>query len=516
MIKTQGDLEELAEIGLKEVMGLPRVREAEVFASSNEVDTTKDDLETDVPCGVVHQPSCMKTEGVGVRLFTNDGLYGFGFESSLGKTAVVNAAKKALDGAYPKPLVQHLPNCTSDKPKTTNYHDLRILEAGGTESVDFGYRCADGVIEVYRREGFTAEDNLALSGDVTTVREGIGIRSSRGIVGGDTSTLMWAYLTSMIQKRNSKGTGWATGGRIDTFSPEEAGRMAASNAVRSIGGQRIPKSGKHNVVFGPQAVTDLVHHFLQAVFNAAAVGVGHTPISGVYGKQAISSLLNVYDDGSLPGLAATKGINCEGLPTERTDLIKEGVLVGFLSDQETAQTWNGDFENDATKMYREKLRKMLGTTDIPILRGRNGFRFGRGGGRQYMGEPSVEATNLFLEGTNPIPEQALLEAIGDGLYIGTLWYTYPVHGINAGDVTSTAIANSYIVKGGKIVSPLLPNTVRIEDNFPRMFNNLLAVGDKVRTALVWGIESMVNTPEIAIRDVNLSDIAQYMSASKAA
>src|SRR2546421_7592773 len=40
------------------------------------------------------------------------------------------------------------------------------------------------------------------------------------------------------------------------------------------------------------------------------------------------------DHGALPGLVGSKGITCEGLPTGRTDLIKEGVLVGCLRSEE--------------------------------------------------------------------------------------------------------------------------------------------------------------------------------------
>src|SRR2546422_6533150 len=41
--------------------------------------------------------------------------------------------------------------------------------------------------------------------------------------------------------------------------------------------------------------------------------------------------LTIYDHGALTGHMGSKGITCEGLPTGRTDLIKDGKLVGLLS-----------------------------------------------------------------------------------------------------------------------------------------------------------------------------------------
>lgn len=46
--------------------------------------------------------------------------------------------------------------------------------------------------------------------------------------------------------------------------------------------------------------------------------------------------LNIYDDGSLPGLIGTQTFDDEGTPTGRAWLIKDGVLAGHLHSRETA------------------------------------------------------------------------------------------------------------------------------------------------------------------------------------
>ena len=69
------------------------------------------------------------------------------------------------------------------------------------------------------------------------------------------------------------------------------------------------------------------------------------------------------------------------------------------------------------------------------------------------------------------------------------------------DFTSTIIADSYVVKGGKIDKPLRPNTVRINNNIKDILNNIIAVS-KIKTDIVWGGEAVVFAPEIAVQGVS--------------
>jgi TldD protein len=56
----------------------------------------------------------------------------------------------------------------------------------------------------------------------------------------------------------------------------------------------------------------------------------------VLGRRFGQDALNVYEDGSLPGLRGTHKYDDEGTPTRHTDLIRNGLLVGRLHSRETA------------------------------------------------------------------------------------------------------------------------------------------------------------------------------------
>jgi PmbA protein len=120
----------------------------------------------------------------------------------------------------------------------------------------------------------------------------------------------------------------------------------------------------------------------------------------------------------------------------------------------------------------------------------------------------VSASNVVVEGSEPISREELFRRVGDGLYIGRIWYTYPINGLRAGDFTCTVVADSYIIRNGRLVAPLKPNTIRINDNISTFLNNVVGVTRESKGTIVWAADQVVYTPEIAVSNVQVDAIAQ--------
>jgi PmbA protein len=144
------------------------------------------------------------------------------------------------------------------------------------------------------------------------------------------------------------------------------------------------------------------------------------------------------------------------------------------------------------------------------LRPRNGFRFGEGGGRQFDSQPGVAASNVVLEGHGAVSLPELIRDVGEGLYVGRIWYTYAINGLRAGDFTCTVVGDSYIIRDGRRAEPLRPNTVRINDNIGRILNSLVGITKDVKGTIVWAADEVVYAPEIAVRGVRVQEIAGFM------
>jgi PmbA protein len=212
--------------------------------------------------------------------------------------------------------------------------------------------------------------------------------------------------------------------------------------------------------------------------------------------------LTIYDHGAMPGLAGSRGITCEGLPTGRTDLIREGRLVGLLSHWYDTQRLLHDAH------AREKLG-VDPAAAVAALAPRNGFRYD-GSGRSFETTPGTSASNVMIEGADPVSLDALVARVRDGLYIGRIWYTYPINGLRAGDFTCTVVGDSFIIRDGRLAAPLKANTIRINDNVMRLLGAVIGTTKDSRGTPLWGADEIVYAPAIAVSGVHVDAIAGFM------
>jgi PmbA protein len=215
--------------------------------------------------------------------------------------------------------------------------------------------------------------------------------------------------------------------------------------------------------------------------------------------------LSIYDDGATRRLAASKRITCEGLPTGRTDLIKDGMLVGLLANDYEFQRILRD-KNAARKLGVDPQQHRS------AIAPRNGFRFGRGGGRHFDAPPGVSATNVIIEAGAGEGREDLIARVRNGLYIGRIWYTYPVNGFSTGDFTCTVIGDSFVIRDGKLAEAIKPNSLRINHNTHRVLQNVIAATAERQGTILWAADQIVYAPEVAVRGVPVTEIAGYMES----
>ncbi|GJQ59397.1 MAG: TldD/PmbA family protein [Candidatus Scalindua sp. AMX11] len=464
--------------------GRKEVIDAEVFASWNDLITIRINYTSDIPSNGVQEPKSLQSYGLGVlALFKRGGRREVGFGSvtnDLSIGGVSEALTKAKRNMVFDPDFKSLPD-TITIPTLQRYHDNRVMEMSDQDTVDLGWKVLKGSLETFNNGGY--KKTIIIGGDVTILKERVAIKSTRGVDGFDETTSLSANITAMIEKEKVKGTGWSLSTHLDSFHPEEAGREAAESAIRTIGGRRI-KSGKYPVVFGNQPLADLATNVLLPSLSLASVNASNTPFLGKLGQKISSPNLHIYDDGSMKGEIGSTRITCEGLPTGRTDLVANGTLVGFL----------------ANSYFGEKLKNSL-YHPLP----RSGFRY-TSMGRDYKVKAGISPTNVMIEGSIETTRDELIKQIKNGLYVGRIWYTYPINGLAIGDVTSTIIADSFLIRDGKIATPLTPNTIRINTNIKEVLQNIIGITQEKRSTSVWGSKVVVIAPEIAVSEVQLESI----------
>jgi PmbA protein len=494
----------------------PDVREVELFVAANAVLLTRLNYTSHIPCNGVEEPKSATAHGIGIQaVFAGpDGdLIGFGSEpSDLTLRGVERALIKARRSAVRDPEFVSLPKPGAERRTLGTHHDPALMTLDDRALVEAGWKVVNGAVRTFLHAGRLAELaggeaglrdlGLIVGGDVSVAQERVAIVSTHlPEVQTDEATVITASVTAMVETFDAKGSGWSTGTRLDHFT-DEAGVEAAQNAIAAIDGVRVP-SGTYTVVLGRQPMADLLNNIIVPACTASSFYASNTPFLGRLGQGVAGPGLHLYDDSAAADRIGSKGITCEGLPTGRTDLIRHGVLTGCLS------SWY-----ETQRLLRDPARaEKLGSTvsDEVAARAlvpRNGFRFALGGGRQFDTSPTISASNVVLEGEDGVTREELLRRVGDGLYIGRIWYTYPVNGLRAGDFTCTVVGDSYIIREGRIAAPLRANVIRINDNIATILNNVVGVTKDVRGTVVWA--EVAYTPEVAVSGVHIDAIAGFM------
>jgi len=510
------DLARVVREALGRLAAEPGVREVEVFAAFNRSLLARLSYTSHIPCNGVEEPKSTERVGLGVQAVFDapDGRprLGFGAEpSDLTPDGALRALAKARQAAVHDPEFHSLPRPTGEPRAAVDLYDPRLMNVEDRELVEAGWKVITGGLRAFMASSRLAELagsdaglnrlGLILGGDVTIVQSRVAIASSAmPTPQTDDSTYMSASSTGMVEARDAKGSGWSICTRLEQFT-DEAGAEAAGNAVAAMDGERLP-SGDYPVIFGPQPVADLCNNLILPACHAGSFFSSSTPFLGRLGKPVAARGLSVYDHGALPGLAGSRSITCEGLPTGRTDLIKDGVLVGLLSHWYETQRLLHDPEV-RTKLGVEAVA--AATALVP----RNGFRGDGGFGRSFETSPGTSASNVIVEGGEPVSLPELAARVGDGLYVGRIWYTYPINGLRAGDFTCTVVGDSFIIRDGRIAAPLRANTVRINDNLTRVLEAVVGVTKDSRGTLVWGADEVVYAPAIAVSGVHVDAIAPF-------
>ena len=103
-------------------------------------------------------------------------------------------------------------------------------------------------------------------------------------------------------------------------------------------------------------------------------------------------------------------------------------------------------------------------------------------------------------------------AAGEGIYVGRVWYTYPINGQRAGDFTCTVSGDSYLIRNGVLAAPLAPNSLRINANLEQVFAHPLGVGSRAEPALVWGAPEAYYTSALAASAIPFAAIEASQSS----
>ena len=175
------------------------------------------------------------------------------------------------------------------------------------------------------------------------VHDNILVANQDGSLAADIRPLVRMNVTVIVEDRGQREQGSMGGGSrtdytsfIDREQAQEYGREAVRQALVKLNAEEAP-AGNMTVVLGPGWPGILLHeaigHGLEGDFNRK----GTSAFSGRMGERVASEFCTIVDDGTLPDRRGSLTIDDEGTPTEKTMLIENGILKGYMQDKLNAR-----------------------------------------------------------------------------------------------------------------------------------------------------------------------------------
>jgi len=281
---------------------------------------------------------------------------------------------------------------------------------------------------------------------LSAVHEVILVARSDGTLAGDVRPLVRVNVTVIVESNGRREVGSAGGGGRFTYLELLAGdtvlgfaREAVRQALVNLDAVDAP-AGEMQVVLGPGWPGILLHeaigHGLEGDFNRK----GTSAFSGRLGQKVAAPEVTVVDDGTLENRRGSLNVDDEGTPTNRTVLIENGVLVGYMQDLLNA--------------------RLMGVTPT-----------GNGRRESYAHLPMPRMTNTYMLSGGHDPQE-IIASVAKGLYA-----------VNFGggqvDITSGkfvfSASEAYLIENGKVTRPVKGAT--LIGNGPDVLTRVSMVGN---------------------------------------
>ncbi len=277
-------------------------------------------------------------------------------------------------------------------------------------------------------------------------RTGVEIIRAGGAAIAEARPLVRLNVAVTMEKNGRRETGSAgAGGRAgyaDWIEPERwqaLARRALRKAEINLDAVPAP-AGEMEVALGPGWTGVLLHeavgHGLEGDFNRK----GSSVYSGRVGEQVMASGVTIVDDGTIANRRGSLSFDDEGTETQRTVLVEDGRLVGYMQDRLNARL-----------------------TGVPST--------GNGRRESYAHLPMPRMTNTVMLGGDAEPEE-IVRSIRKGIWAVDF-------GGGQVDITNGQFVfqctEAYLVENGKVGAPVKNAT--LIGHGPTVLNKVSMIGN---------------------------------------
>ncbi len=407
--------------------------------------------------GGVEALSKALTNGLGVRAI-HKGSSGFAYTTDLGKPAV----KWAVDSAVAAAKMATQDEFNKIAPNTPiPVNDLEL-----TDPALAGLSEKDKLDLALQLESMTRRSDRRITrvrnAQYHEVKRTVLIWNSEGAKreAGTTQSVLSVMAVAESSGDSQMGYDFVESRFLEDLNPGRVARKAALNAVEQLGAKPIP-SRNGPVVLDALAACELLGA-LSPSFCADAVQKKRSWLDNKVSKKVFSPLITIYDNGLLPKGTGTFPFDDEGVPRQKTTLVREGILENFLYDTYTAAKAGTKSTGNCTRTAG------------------------------YQSGPSVGISNCYIR-RGSFSLKDLLSELRSGLFITDL---AGVHTANSVSGEFSLGCSGFVVENGRRTGPF--NGMVISGNLFDLFLRVEALGNDMRFV------NGVGSPSLLISKANVA------------
>ena len=343
--------------------------------------------------------------GVGIRVIKNNKV-GFAFTSNMDKIA--ETAAQSIENTKLNKTDENYAFAEVEKvPEIKKVYDKKFNDLSLDESIEFLKNTIDTTIDQgcdITGSGFSASEGRSL------------IINSNGVSIEDEGTGFGIGLSVTIQKDGQIATAYnSQSSRFFDLDGEKLAIEVCNLAKSSLDTKPID-TNDYDVVLDYYAATGLLQTFISA-FNGENVMRGRSILKDKMGMEIANPNLTIVDNPLLENGMCTSKCDGEGSVSEKTELVKDGVLNSFIYDIYTAN------------------KQGVNTTS-------NGLR------GSYLTTPMISPTNVEFK----FDEMKDLSEIDKGVLTTSVLGAHTANPIS-GDFSVEA-SNAFKIENGELTDPI--------------------------------------------------------------
>ncbi|MBQ7250612.1 MAG: TldD/PmbA family protein [Bacilli bacterium] len=414
-------------------------------------------------------------QGYGCGLRILNGLRSvYGYTSDLSKKSLLALAEK-LSASYEGERKITVEKIGNGRYKKHSFVETHLRDVPAEEKIDYlreisqiisgvdprivrvqtGLTCAVKNIDLFVAEGPEATHfhNIEERSRLFMIAIAAGAEGFETYFNGPGTTAGWEFFTKTLDyKKLAKETG--------------------EKAVMMLTAKECP-SGRYTVVIKNGWGGVLFHEACGHPLEASSTSKGLSVFSDSIGKPIASPCVSAWDDGTIENEWGTSDIDSEGVPTQKNELIRDGICVGFMVDRFSARRMDGIKANGTSR--------------------RQSYRYC----------PTSRMSNTYIAAGKDDPED-IIKDTPLGIYVANF---------GGGSVNPTtgefnfSASEAYIIRDGKICEPVKGCTLigtgqEVLMQIDRVGNDL-ALGQGNCGAASGSVPVNVGQPTIRLKEITV-------------